>query len=107
MDGNIIRGKKKDGKRGENRGMNLNTVYVCCFCVFDAFALQMMDLRPRRKGRKLAGRLKREGRGGERAVCEELRDTTWRVSLLMLMMLMAMICRAKEELLVKKPAGAG
>ena len=85
MDGNTIHGKK-DRKHGKNSGIKLNNVYVCSFCVFDAFGLQMMELRPRRSGRKLAGRVKGEGgRCGDRAVCEELRHMTRRVSLLILM----------------------
>ena len=43
---------------------------------------------PGGKKQKQAGRLKRGGRSGERAVCEELGDTKWRVSLMMVMMLM-------------------
>ena len=46
------------------------------------------------KGRKLAGRVKGEGGScGERAMCEELGDTKWRVGLMMLMMLTATTSR--------------
>ena len=48
------------------------------------------NLRPRGKGRKLAGKAKGEGGRCERAECEQL-ETKWRVSLMMLMMLMGMI----------------
>ena len=52
------------------------------------------NLRPRVKGRKLAGRVKGEGGScGERAMCEELGDTKWRVGLMMLMMLTATTSR--------------
>lgn len=48
------------------------------------------NLKPRGKGQKQAGRVKREGRCGERTVCEEWGDMKkWRISLTMLMMLTA------------------
>lgn len=51
------------------------------------------NLKPRAKGQKQAGRVKGEGRCGERTVCEEWGDTKkwriFRISLTMLMMLTA------------------
>ena len=53
-----------------------------------------MDSRPRHKGRKLGVKVKGGGRCGERAaVCEELGDMKWSVSLMMLMMLIATMRR--------------